>query len=75
MALHHPEEGGYILAPVVDHLGARPRITAKKHAAHADEGFGIGGMRQGADSLHQALGQIALAADPRRRRTHRRHRL
>ena len=66
--MQHSEQGDDVAADVVDDLDLRPDAPAQKDAAHADEGLDIGVVRGDGQHMTDALGQMALAAQPRRRR-------
>ncbi len=70
MVLKHPEKCSHVLAVVVDHFSTRAPVTPQKDPGHADKRLGIGFMRDNADALDQAFGQVALATDIGRHRLH-----
>lgn len=63
MLLEDAEEGDDIGADVVDLLGAGAAGAAQEDAAHANEGLGVGLVRDGVDDGAEAAGEIPLAAD------------
>jgi len=67
VALQDPKERGDIAREIVDHLDRGGLMALEEDAAHADERLDIGPVRRLADQADEVAGQIALAAEIRRR--------
>lgn len=67
------EQVDHVTREIIQDLDGCRAPTAEEHPAHADERFGVAMVRYLLDERREALGQVALTPDPRRKAAQRAH--